>query len=309
MKRLILTALALLALSAMPARAADALRIGATGNDSAAEVYYADELGMFKKRGLDVQIQNLRSGAAQAAAIAGGALDIGEQNIISMSHAHERGLTFRYIAPAAEYVSASSTTSLVIGKSSTVKSGKDLEGKTVAVNALGDLTQIGASAWIDKHGGDSTKVKFLEMVPAEIGAALARGTIEAGVIPEPALTAAEDAGQVKLLGQPYDALGERFLINGWFANADWIKKNPESAKKFADAIYEAGKWANTHRVESAKIFAKHSKVDSTVIARMRRATYGEKFDGKSLQAVLDEAVRYKGISKSFPATELYDATL
>ncbi len=309
MKRLILTALALVALSAIPARAADPIRIGATGNDTAAEVYYADELGFFKKRGLEVQIQNLRNGAAQAAAIAGGALDIGEQNIISMSHAHERGLTFKYIAPAADYVSSSSTTSLVIGKSSTIKSGKDLEGKTVAVNALGDLTQIGASAWIDKHGGDATKVKFIEMVPAEIGAALARGTIEAGVIPEPALTAAEDAGQVKLLGQPYDSLGERFLINGWFANGDWIKKNPETVKKFADAIYEAAKWANTHRAESAKIFAKHSKADSTVIARMRRATYGEKFDGKALQAVLDEAVRYKGITKSFPATELYDATL
>lgn len=286
------------------------IHIGATGNDTAAEVYYADELGLFKKRGIQVQIENMRSGAAEAAAVAGGALDIGEQNIISMAHAHERNLNFKYIAPAGEYVSSSSTTSLVIGKNNTtIKTGKDLEGKAVGVSSLGDLSQIGAAAWIEKHGGDSTKVRFIEMTAAEIGAAVGRGTIDAGVIPEPSLTIAEDAGQVKVLGQPYDALNDRFMINGWFASADWIAKNRATAKKFADAIYEAGKWANAHRAESAKILDKHSRADAAVIAKMRRATYGEKFDAKAIQAVIDTAVRYKGLKSSFDVTGLIDANL
>ena len=306
-------AAAVLAVAAalLPARA-DApvtLRIGATGNDTAAEVYYADELGMFKKRGLQVEIQTLRNGAAEAAAVAGGALDIGEQNVVSMSHAHERSLPFKFVAPAGEYVGEASTTSMVVAKTSAIKTGKDLEGKTVAVNALGDLTQIGASAWIDKHGGDATKVRFIEMPAPEIGAAVGRGTIDAGVIPEPSLTIAEDTGAVKVLAQPYDAIAERFMINGWFASDDWIKKNPASAKKFADAIYEAAKWANAHRAESAKILAKHSKADAGVIARMRRAVYGEKFDTRSMQTVIESAVRYRGLSKSFNAAEVIDADL
>jgi NitT/TauT family transport system substrate-binding protein len=293
-------------------RAADApmvVRVGATGNDTAAEVYYADELGMFKKRGIEVQIQNLRNGAAQAAAVAGGSLDVGEQNIVSMAHAHERSLPFKFIAPAGEYVSSSSTTSLVVAKNSPVKTGKDLEGKTVAVNALGDLTQIGAAAWVDKHGGDAAKVKFIEMPAAEIGAAVGRNTIDAGVIPEPSLTMAQDTSQVRVLAQPYDALAPRFMINGWFANEDWIKKNHAAAKGFADAIYEAGKWANAHPSESAKILDKHSRADAAVIARMRRATYGERFDVKAIQTVIDAAVRYKGLAKSFDAGGLIDASL
>jgi len=283
------------------------LRVGATGNDTAAEVYYAEELGLFKKRGLVVEVQNLRNGAAEAAAVAGGALDIGEQNVVSMAHAHERGLPFKFIAPAGEYVGSASTTSLVAGKNAPIKTGKDLEGKTVAVNALGDLTQIGASAWIDKHGGDSTKVRFTEMPAAEIGAAVGRGTVDAGVIPEPSLTIAEDAGTVKVVAQPYDAIAERFMINGWFASEDWIGKNRAAAKKFADAMYEAGKWANAHRADSAKILARHSKADAGVIARMRRATYGERFDTKTMQTAIDSAVRYKGLAKPFPAAELIDA--
>jgi NitT/TauT family transport system substrate-binding protein len=304
-------ALGALALPLVPANA-DApavVRVGATGNDTAAEVYYADDLGLFKKRGIEVQIQNLRNGAAEAAAVAGGALDVGEQNVVSMSHAHERGLPFKFIAPAGEYVSSASTTSMVVAKKSTFKSGKDLEGKTVAVNALGDLTQIGASAWIEKHGGDPAKVKFTEMPAAEIGAAVGRGTVDAGVVPEPSLTMAEDAGQVKVLAQPYDAIGDRFLINGWFASEDWVKKNPATAKKFADAVLEAGKWANAHRSESAKILDKHSRADAAVIGRMRRAVYGERFDTKGLQSVIDAAVHFKALTKSFNAGDLIDASL
>ena len=294
----------------IPVASADSpavIRVGATGNDTAAEVYYAEELGMFKKRGIQVQIENMRSGAAEAAAIVGGALDVGEQNVVSMAHAHERGLPFKYVAPAGEYVSSASTTSLVVAKSSALKSGKDLEGKTVAVSALGDLMQIGASAWIEKHGGDPAKVKFIEVPSAEIGAAVGRGTVEAGVIAEPSLTMAEDGGQVKVLAQPYDAIGERFMINGWFASDDWVKKNSATAKKFADAVLEAGKWANAHRTESAKILDKHSRADASVVARMRRAVYGERFDVKAIQGVIDAAVHFKSLSKPFSAGEVIGA--
>ncbi|MEA2688812.1 MAG: NitT/TauT family transport system substrate-binding protein [Candidatus Eremiobacteraeota bacterium] len=309
----------LLALGAMSAlgfafapASADApvtVRVGATGNDTAAEVYYADDLGMFKKRGLEVQIQNLRNGAAEAAAVAGGALDVGEQNVVSMSHAHERGLAFRFIAPAGEYVASASTTSLVVSKKSTAKTGKDLEGKTIAVGALGDLMQIGALAWLEKHGADPAKVKFIEIPSAEIGAAISRGTVDAGVVAEPNLTMAEDGGQIKVLAQPYDAIGERFMINGWFAGDDWIKKNPATAKKFVEAIYEAGKWANTHHAESAKILDKHSRADASVVSRMRRASYGERFDAKAMQSMIEAAVHFKALTKSFSAGDLIDGTL
>ncbi|MGH7756435.1 MAG: ABC transporter substrate-binding protein, partial [Vulcanimicrobiaceae bacterium] len=261
----------------------------------------------FKQRGLDVQIQNLRNGAAEAAAVAGGALDVGEQNVVSMSHAHARGLPFVFIAPAGEYNAAASTTDLLVAKSSSIANAKELDGKTIAVNALGDLTQMSAAAWIDQNGGDATSVRFIEMPPSQIGAALARGTIAAGVVPEPALTVAQP--ETRVLGKPYGAIGPHFMINGWFARTDWVAKNPAAAKRFADAIEEAGRWANAHHSASAAIFAQHSKAPADVIARMTRATYGVRFDPATMQAVIDTAVRYKVLAKPFPAKELYDANL
>jgi NitT/TauT family transport system substrate-binding protein len=283
------------------------IRVGATGNDAAAEVYYADELGFFKKRNLSVQIMPQRNGAAEAAAVAGGALDIGEQNIVSMSNAHSRGLGFVYIAPAAEYVDNASSTDMLVAKSSPIRTGKDLDGKTVAVNALNDLTQIAAEAWIDKNGGDASQVHFIEMTAAEIPPSISRGTVAAGVVPEPALSMS--LNETRIFAKQYSAIAPSFMINGWFATSDWVKKNPAAAKGFADAIYEAGRWANAHHAESAKILEKHSRIEASVIEHMTRATYATRFEPKSMQAVIDTAAKYKAIAKTFPAAEIYSANL
>jgi len=227
--------------------------------------------------------------------------------MVAMANAHARGLSFRFIAPAAGYNSGASTTNLLVAKDSPIKSARDLTGKTIAVNALNDLTQIAAAAWIDKNGGDSAGVHFIEMPPAQIGAAIARGTVAAGVVPEPALTVAEP--ETRVLGKPYDAIGDHFMINGWFATDEWIKSNRSAAKRFAEAIVEAARWANAHHTESAKIFERHSKAEPAVIERMVRVTYAEHFDPKTMQNVVDTAARYKVLKQSFPATELIDANL
>jgi NitT/TauT family transport system substrate-binding protein len=306
----LVVATALVPLARVPAGAADqavTIRVGATGNDAAAEVYYADEMGFFKKRNLNVQIMPQRNGAAEAAAVAGGSLDIGEQNVISMSHAHSRGLPFVYIAPASEYVDSGPATAMIVAKNAPLRNARDFSGKTIAVSALNDLTQTAAEAWIDKNGGDSSAVHFIEMPASESPAAVARGTVQAAVVPEPALSSA--ASETRIFAKAYSAIAPEFMINGWFASQDWIAKNRAAARSFADAIYEAARWANAHRAESAKILEKHSRIPPSVIGRMTRATYATRFDAKTMQAVIDTAAQYKAIAKAFPASEIYDAKL
>lgn len=67
------------------------LHVITTPIELSAGVYYAQSLGLFKKNGLDVQIQALQSGEAAAVAVAGGAAQIGVSNILSLAMAHEKG--------------------------------------------------------------------------------------------------------------------------------------------------------------------------------------------------------------------------
>jgi len=64
--------------------------IGTLSSDNSAAVYYAQELGIFKKYGIDAQISALASGPVTAAAVTGGALDIASPTSRRSGGAHAR---------------------------------------------------------------------------------------------------------------------------------------------------------------------------------------------------------------------------
>jgi len=289
----------------VPASAADpvvTLRVGAGANDTVSELFYAVQLGYFKARNLDVQIQLMTSGASEAAALAGGALDIVESNVVSTSAAHLRGIPFVYIAPGAEYTSAAPTSEMICAKPSD-RSGKDFAGKSVGVVALGDLSQLGPAVWIDATGGDVSTVHYIEMPATAMPAAIARGTVEAGLLPEPYLQIAL-AGGTKACAKAFDMIAPQFMLNGWITTADWLKKNPDVARRFREAMLEAAKWGNKNHKASAEIFKQYSKAPPEIIDTMTRATFAERFDPELFQPVINAAAKYKFIDKAFPAADI-----
>jgi NitT/TauT family transport system substrate-binding protein len=303
----LLACAALLApLAAGPPRPVDAqtpltIRVATTPIELGAQVMYAQEQGFFKKAGVNVELQIMDSGAAIAAAVASGALDVAQGNLVTLATAHERSLPFVVVAPAGLYSANDPTTSLVVAKSSPIKTAKDLENKTVAINGLRNITQIGASAWMDQNGGDYSKVRFIEMPFPQMGAALEAGRIDAAVIAEPELSTAL-AGGSRVLAQPYTAIGKQFLIGGWFTTSAWAKAHPAELKRFASAIVEAGKWANGHRAESARILEKYTKIH--VSPAMKRTTYAERLNPADVQPLIDAAAKYKSLKSTFPASDL-----
>src|SRR5665213_1267515 len=78
------------------------IRIVDAGQDVDAEAFYAQDLGIFKKYGINAEITLLRKGggAASVGAIAGGAADVGEGDLVSASNAHQRGIPIALLAPS-----------------------------------------------------------------------------------------------------------------------------------------------------------------------------------------------------------------
>jgi NitT/TauT family transport system substrate-binding protein len=305
MRRVALLAAAL-ALCAPPAGAQTpvTLRVATTPIDLGAEVLYAQDQGFFKKAGLTVDVQLMDSGAAIAAGVASGALDVAQGNLVTLATAHEKGLPFVVVAPAGLYSANDSTTSLVVAKSSPIKSAKDLENKTIALNGLRNITQIGADAWLESNGADYAKARYVEMPFPQMGAALEAGRVDAAVIAEPELSSAL-AGGARVLGQPYTSIAKQFLIGGWFTTSAWAKSHPAELKRFVAAIAEAGRWANGHRAESARILEKYTKIH--VSPSMKRTTYAERLSASEIQPLIDAAAKYKSLKAPFPASELIAA--
>src|ERR1700754_1520341 len=70
------------------------LNVATTPNDSGAEVYYAVDMGFFKKAGFDVTITTLNNGGLISAGVASGSFDVAQAALSSIAAAHERGVNF-----------------------------------------------------------------------------------------------------------------------------------------------------------------------------------------------------------------------
>jgi NitT/TauT family transport system substrate-binding protein len=283
------------------AGAADtAIVVGTAGKETDAEVYYAQDMGFFKKAGLNVEIQTLPNGAAVASAVASGALQIGDSNTLSLATARQKGLPFVIFAPGALYTSTAATTALAVAVNGPVHTAKDLTGKVLAGVSLGGLDQLSLEAWLDKNGGDSASAKYVELPPSEMVAALERGTVSAVSLPDPALDAAVAAGTVRIVGNNYDSIAKTFMITGWFATSDYLAKNPDVAKKFADAMAETADWANANHDKAAAILLKYTKID----AHTSHVHFARSLSAAIVQPVLDAGVHYKMIDKSVSLADL-----
>ena len=278
------------------------IRLGSsTQGDSYFQPYYAAQAGFFQRAGLKVEVTTFTSAGAIATALAGGALDVAFIDPILVANAYIHGIPWAFFAGGGLYSTEAPTTLLCVAPNSPIKTGKDLEGKAVAVVSLNSLSDLGVKAWIESNGGDLAKIKLFQATYAAMLPSLSRGDIAAAFIAEPYLSQLKK--DVQVLAKAFDAIGKSFLINGAFTTRAWIAQNGALARRFVQAISETTRWANTHRDDTAVIVSKETGIPLDVVRNMTRVKYSD-LDARLLQPVLDAAVRYKVIEKPVNATDI-----
>jgi NitT/TauT family transport system substrate-binding protein len=291
---------------ARPATAQELRTIKLVGvvNDTVTTPLYAMQSGIFKKYGLSAEFVMLTSGAAAAAAIAGGELQFGISSLVTLIEAHERGVPFTLVAPSGVLTTGDGYSQFIINKDATLRTGRDLDGKTVAVPALGDLTYVAIMNWVDKNGGNSKTLRFTELPDAAAAAAVADGRVDGAEINTPTLTRALDGGKVRVLAQIYDAIAPRFANTAWFATDDYAAKNRDVVTAFSRSMRDAAVYCNAHHAETVAMVAQFTKLEPSLVARMARITFGETLSARDIQPLIDLAYKYKSIPKTFDAQEL-----
>lgn len=280
------------------------LRVAATANDTYAPAYYAQDMGFFKKAGLNVDVQTLNNGAAIAAAVSGAAVDIGVATPITLAIAYLRGFPLVIVAAGALTTTKSPALFLAVSKSSTIRTAKDLDGKTVGENALGSGGEVNLKVWLAQNGSDISRVKLAETKFSEMGIALSRGAVDAVMVTEPAYTMTLRQNIIQVIADLDTAIGPRYLNSCWFSTREFAQKNPESIRRFDRAIYEAQRWANGHHAESAAILAKYSKMDLDLVRSMTRAQLADQLRPSDIQPFLDAAAKYGALARPVSATDL-----
>jgi NitT/TauT family transport system substrate-binding protein len=281
------------------------IHVAGVPTDDLTPVFYGVKAGLYQKAGLDVQIVPTSSGTAATTAVVAGTYEIGKASLISVMVAHLRGLPIALVAGGAVWDPKVPFAQLLAAKDTTFKIGPEMNGKTIGVPALNDLNTLVTSAWVDKMGGDSKTLKFVEIPNSAATAALVNHRIDACVEQDPQTAESLASGQVRSLAPAYSSISNHFMFGAYFTNTDWAKTHLDAAKTFGRVTYQAAAYTNTHHAETAAMMSEITKIPLAVFSKMDRVQSATSADPELMQPLIDAAAKYHQIPRAFPAAELY----
>jgi NitT/TauT family transport system substrate-binding protein len=274
-------------------------------NDGFKAVYYGVKAGIFKRHGVDVEVSLINSGAAAAAALIGGTADVAYTNITTLILAHNKGVPIQILAPGAVFDSDNRlTTAIIVLKDGPIRSGLDLDGKTVGSVSLGDTMAASIQAWVDQNGGHSQSLKIIEVPASAAVETLQAGRVSAAAMNEPAVTQALAGGNARALGNPNAAIAKRFMQAMFAVMGPVATAKSDAVVRFAQAMHEASAYTNTHMPETIDLVAGYSGIAPDVVARSARFIDGLTMDPTLIQPVIDVLVKYGITSPNFPAAQI-----
>mgnify|MGYP000860642841 FL=1 len=218
-------------------------------------LYVAKDLGYFKEEGLDVEIVQPPEGSTTALIGAGGAeFGISFQDTLAKSFANENPVPVTAVAAILQH----NTSGIISLKEKGIDSPKKLEGKKYATWE-DNIEQAILKKLVTDDKGDFSKVKLIPYTITDVVTGLKTDVDAVWVYYAWDGIATERAGlqtnflKIRDYGEELDYYSPVII-----ANNDFLKKNPEIAKKVLKAIKKGYEYAMKNPEESAKILVKNS---------------------------------------------------
>jgi NitT/TauT family transport system substrate-binding protein len=141
---------------------------------------------------------------------------------------------------------------------------KDLEGRTFAIPSKYSNQYLVIRKLMKDEGVAPTAIKFVELPPPDMPGALASKAIDAYFIGEPHAARAELDGSGRVLYHAKD-IWPHFISCVLVVTERLIASRPAVVRDLVRGIAESGEWADTHRIEAAKLVAPYFRQDEALI--------------------------------------------
>jgi NitT/TauT family transport system substrate-binding protein len=260
----------------------------------------AEQLGEYKKAGLDVEVVDFKGGSQSLQAVMGGSADVVSgyfDHCVNLAAKNQSLVSFvvydRYPGFA-----------LVVSPKQTaeIKSIKDLGGKKIGVSAPGSSTDFFLKYMLSKNGVDPNSVGVIGIgLGAAAVAAMEQGTVDAAIMLDPSVTVLQGRNKdLKILSDTRTAkdtlsvFGGEYPGGALYTKADWIEKHPKETQALTAAIVNTLAWIHSHTPEEVMAKMPENLVGpdkAGYLAALKNtipmySTTG-KMDPKGAQAVLD----------------------
>ncbi len=237
-----------------------------------APFYAAIEQGYFKAEGLDVTTEtNQQGGAVGIPGLVAGAYDVAYSNTPTNLLAIQQGIDLRLIAAGSRNPDQPPEQVGLLGrKEDNLHTGKDMEGKSIAVNAKNGVQWLFARAWVKATGGDPDKVTYREVAFPQMIDALKAKQVDAALALDPFLTFGQRDPTLVVIGWPFHTVLPGIQAADFVVMAETAAKRPEYVEKFVRGLAKGVDWVNANAGNEAflKLVNGYTKMEPALIKSM-----------------------------------------
>jgi NitT/TauT family transport system substrate-binding protein len=153
---------------------------------------------------------------------------------------------------------------VIVRKDLPAQNLKDLKGKIFAIPSKYSNQYLVIRKLMEDEGMKPEDVKFVELPPPDMPGALASKAIDAYFVGEPHAAKAELDGTGRVLYHAKD-IWPHFISCVLVVTEKLIKEKPEVVRDLVRGIAESGEWAETHRLDAAKVVSPYFRQDEKVV--------------------------------------------
>lgn len=231
--------------------------------------FYAAERGLFKKHGAHVEVALFQNGPLLVKALLAGDLVAGDIATTVMINLASQGLPLYFLTADGYQTPKHPAGAIMIRPDdSSIKSFRDLKGKSVAQLAIGTLTYMRLFSAANKYGMKRDDFREVNAPFGQMGTLLATRQVDAAYTWPPFDTLMVKAGQGKVLVNDTD-WAPVAMASGLVVRKEWADKNPDAVRALVKAWIEAGRWVNDNGGEARMVAAKYLKLPPDVAKDMR----------------------------------------
>jgi NitT/TauT family transport system substrate-binding protein len=153
---------------------------------------------------------------------------------------------------------------VMVRKDLPVRSLKDLEGRVFAIPSKFSNQYLVIRKLMKDEGVEPSAIRFVELPPPDMPGALASRAIDAYFVGEPHAARAELDGSGRVLYHAKD-IWPRFISCVLVVTDRLIAERPAVVGDLVRGIAESGEWAETHRVDAARLVSPYFRQDESLV--------------------------------------------
>jgi len=278
-----------------------------TTSSQFAPLWFARDVGLYEKYGLEGQLVYIRGGSVLLQAMLAGQAQVAQNGIAETMVAVLRGGDVKILGVTSNIFPYT----LIAAKG--VKSSKDLMGGRIAVNRLGDVSAIASRVALRKLGLNPDKdVTMLQVggSPQRL-AALQSGSVQGAAV--------DFMSSLRLSKEGYTVLAQvslNYPYLGPVVSARFLREKPATAEAFIKAYVEGIARFKNNREEGIKALSRYMKSNDTEVLGKAYDFIANEFytenlepEPKSFQQLVDEVGAREPIAKNATISQVFDLTI